>query len=72
MLNTSESIRSRTGPFVVKWFTAAEQSRQFDYLDEALEFVRPFDERQRLNLRIECATGEAMHYDEIAERLGWA
>jgi hypothetical protein len=73
MLNTTDSIRKRTGPVVVKWLTpmGTEQPRQFNNLDEALEFARPFDEQQRLSLRVEFATGEAMHYDEIAERLGW-
>ena len=66
MVNTTESIRRRTGPFVVKWVTNTEQSRQFDDLDEARKFARgAFNEHQRLSLRIEPATGEVMHYDEI-------
>jgi hypothetical protein len=72
MLNTTECILRRIGPVVVKWLTpmGTEQSRQFDNFDEALEFARPFDEQQRLSLRIVPDTGEAMHCDEIAERLG--
>jgi hypothetical protein len=74
MLNTTESLCKRTGPFDLKWLTpmGTEQSKQFDNLDEALEVARQFNEQQqRLSLRIEPATGEAMHYDKIAERLGW-
>ena len=67
MLNTVESIHKRTGPAVVKWFTATEQQRQFDTIPEALNFARQFDEQQRstLRLRIEFATGPAMFGDEI-------
>jgi hypothetical protein len=56
----------------VKWLTATEYQRQFGTVDEALGFARQFNEQQRLSLRIEFATGEAMLYPEIAERLGWA
>ena len=67
MLNTVESLRRRTGPAVVKWFTSAEQQRRFDTIPVALNFARQFDERQRfsLRLRIEFAIGPAMFSDEI-------
>ena len=65
MLNTVESLRKRTGPAVVKWFTTSEQQRQFETVSEALNFARQFDEQQRLTLRIEFATGEAMFGPEI-------
>jgi hypothetical protein len=72
MLTTVESIYRRTEPVTVKWLTATEYQRQFGTVDEALGFARQFNEQQRLSLRIEFATGEAMLYPEIAERLGWA
>jgi hypothetical protein len=49
----------------VKWFTTSEQQRQFDTIPEALNFARQFNEQQRLTLRIEFSTGEAMFGPEI-------
>jgi len=65
MLNTVESPLRRTEPAVVKWFTASEQQRQFETIPEALSFARQFNEQQKLTLRIEFATGEAMFGPEI-------
>lgn len=65
MLNTVESLRRRTAPAIVKWFTTSEQQRQFDTIPEALNFARQFNGQQRLTLRIEFATGQAMFGPEI-------
>ena len=65
MLITSEALRRRTGPAVVKWFTTFDQQRQFDSIPEALRFALQFNEQQRPTLRIEFATGPAMFGDEI-------
>jgi hypothetical protein len=64
MLNTVESLRRRTGPAVVKWFTASEQQRQFDTIPEALNFAQQFGD-QRSALHIEFATGAVMFRPEI-------
>ena len=66
MLNMVESIHKRVGPATVKWFTTAEQRRQFDTIVEALSFARRFDLQQKSALWIEFAEGETMFGPDIS------